>query len=104
MGVGIRTVDLRKIYTSPPPLAAAGAACGGGFGRKKSKDAPKTQIVALDGVSLEVHPGEIFGLLGPNGAGKSTTVGILTTRVRPTSGEAWVGGFDVWNDQVNASA
>ena len=39
--------------------------------------------------------GEVFGLLGPNGAGKTTTVGMLTTRVIPTSGEAWVGGIDV---------
>jgi ABC-2 type transport system ATP-binding protein len=45
-------------------------------------------------------PGEIFGLLGPNGAGKSTTVGILTTRVRPTSGQAWIGDYDVWAQQV----
>ena len=45
-------------------------------------------------------PGEIFGLLGPNGAGKSTTVGILTTRVRPTGGQAWIGEHDVWAEQV----
>jgi ABC-2 type transport system ATP-binding protein len=42
-----------------------------------------------------VQPGEIFGLLGPNGAGKTTTVGMLTTRVIPTSGEAYVGDVDV---------
>lgn len=100
MGVGIRTKDLRKVYTSPPPLAAAGAAFGA-FGPRKSKG-PKPQIVALDGVSLEVAPGEIFGLLGPNGAGKSTTVGIVTTRVRPTDGSAYVGAFDVWKNQVSA--
>jgi len=47
-----------------------------------------------------VLPGEIFGLLGPNGAGKSTTVGILTTRVRPTGGQAWIGDLDVWAQQV----
>jgi ABC-2 type transport system ATP-binding protein len=96
---GIRTHDLRKIYTSPPPLAS-----GGGFGfsaeRSKKNKQPKPEIVALDGLSLEISPGEIFGLLGPNGAGKSTTVGILTTRVRPTSGKAWIGDYDVWADQV----
>ena len=99
MLAGIRTRDLRKVYTSPPPLAA-----GGGFGfrsvRGKGNKQPKPQIVALDGLSLEISPGEIFGLLGPNGAGKSTTVGILTTRVRPTNGQAWIGEHDVWAQQV----
>jgi ABC-2 type transport system ATP-binding protein len=98
MLAGIRTRDLRKVYTSPPPLAA-----GGGFsfgGRGKGNKQAKAEIVALDGISLEISPGEIFGLLGPNGAGKSTTVGILTTRVRPTGGQAWIGEHDVWADQV----
>jgi len=52
-------------------------------------------IVAVDRLDLSVHTGEIFGLLGPNGAGKSTTIGMLTTRVTPTSGRAQVGGVDV---------
>ena len=98
MAVGVRTQDLRKVYNSSPPLGA-----GGGFiARADAKGAkqPKTQIPALDGLSLEIHPGEIFGLLGPNGAGKSTTVGVLTTRVRPTSGQAWIGEHDVWKEQV----
>lgn len=60
----------------------------------------KTKIVALDGISLEIQPGEIFGLLGPNGAGKSTTVGIFTTRIKPSSGHVWVGEHDVWAEQV----
>jgi len=99
MLAGIRTRDLRKIYSSPPPLASGG---GFGFGaaRSKGKKQPKPQIVALDGISLEILPGEIFGLLGPNGAGKSTTVGVLTTRVRPTGGQAWIGEHDVWAEQV----
>jgi ABC-2 type transport system ATP-binding protein len=58
-------------------------------------------VVALDDLTLEVRPGEIFGLLGPNGAGKSTTVGVLTTRVRPTAGRAWIGEFDVWRNGVD---
>jgi ABC-2 type transport system ATP-binding protein len=49
-------------------------------------------VVELD---MEVQAGEIYGLLGPNGAGKSTTIGMLTTRVRPTAGHAEVGGVDV---------
>src|SRR5271169_5669129 len=95
MGIGIRTQDLRKVYTSPPPIAARGAPLLAGATRSKEKK--KFEVVALDGLSVEVQPGEIFGLLGPNGAGKSTTVGILTTRVRPTGGQAWVGEHDVWN-------
>ena len=52
-------------------------------------------IEAVKGVDLEIFPGEIYGLLGPNGAGKTTTIGMLTTRVIPTSGQAWVGGVDM---------
>ncbi len=66
----IRTVDLTKQY-------------------------PGTDFKAVDALNLSVHPGEIFGLLGPNGAGKTTTAGMLTTRVIPTSGTAFVGGVDV---------
>jgi ABC-2 type transport system ATP-binding protein len=62
----------------------------------------KFEVVALDGISLEIEGGGIFGLLGPNGAGKSTTIGILTTRVRPTSGRAFIGEYDVWQQQVPA--
>jgi ABC-2 type transport system ATP-binding protein len=67
---------------------------------RRKKNQPAREIVALDGLSLDVTGGEIFGLLGPNGAGKSTTVGILTTRVRPTSGQARIGDYDVWAEQV----
>jgi ABC-2 type transport system ATP-binding protein len=52
-------------------------------------------ILAVDHLDLSVQRGEIFGLLGPNGAGKTTTAGMLTTRVIPTSGGAYVAGIDV---------
>jgi len=52
-------------------------------------------IKAVDQLDLSVRGGEIFGLVGPNGAGKTTTVGMLTTRIIPTSGRAFVGGIDV---------
>jgi ABC-2 type transport system ATP-binding protein len=100
MDTAIRTRDLKKIYNTPPP-AAAGRGEPAGGGGKRGKDS-KSQITALDGINLDVPAGQIFGLLGPNGAGKSTTVGILTTRVRPTSGTAWIGEHDVWRDQTAA--
>jgi ABC-2 type transport system ATP-binding protein len=56
---------------------------------------PGADFVAVDGLSLSIRAGEIFGLLGPNGAGKTTTAGMLTTRVIPTSGTAHVGTVDV---------
>ena len=56
---------------------------------------PGTDFKAVDALDLVVCHGEIFGLLGPNGAGKTTTAGMLTTRVIPTSGSAFVGGIDV---------
>ncbi len=66
----IRTVDLTKVYDG-------------------------TDFAAVDQLNLSVLGGEIFGLLGPNGAGKTTTAGMLTTRVVPTSGSAYVGEIDV---------
>jgi ABC-2 type transport system ATP-binding protein len=50
---------------------------------------------AVDGIDLEVRPGEIYGFLGPNGAGKSTTVHMLTTLLPPTAGTARVAGYDI---------
>src|SRR3954465_3817060 len=57
---------------------------------------------AVDHLDLEVEHGEIFGLLGPNGAGKTTTIGMLTTRVVPTEGQARVGGVDVVAEPARA--
>ncbi|MDB4908303.1 MAG: transporter related protein [Gemmatimonadetes bacterium] len=59
------------------------------------------KVVALEGLDLEVHEGEFFGLLGPNGAGKTTTIGILTTRVLPTEGKAFIGDAEVVRDSVS---
>ena len=66
----IRTVELTKVY-------------------------PGMDVAAVEELDLSVQAGEIFGLLGPNGAGKTTTAGMLTTRVIPSSGSAFVGGIDV---------
>jgi len=102
MSIGIRTEQLRKVYTSAPPSATPRGIAGAPFAwRSTPARRPKVEIVALEDLTLEVRPGEIFGLLGPNGAGKSTTVGVLTTRIRPTAGRAWVGEEEVWVRRVS---
>lgn len=93
MQSAIETRQLRKVYPAPPRLSrgpAAGARSG----------TPPGDVIALNGLDLSIRQGEFFGLLGPNGAGKTTTIGILTTRVQPTSGDASVGGADVVRDPV----
>src|SRR5579862_1544377 len=57
---------------------------------------------ALDDLTLEIAPGEVFGLLGPNGSGKTTALRILMGFLQPTSGHAWIDGHDCWNDSVAA--
>ena len=66
--------DIRKVYL-------------GVNGRK-----PK---VANKNLSLRINKGELFGLLGPNGAGKTTFISQLTGMYRPTSGNAWISGYDI---------
>src|SRR5579862_3303972 len=73
----IRTEDLRKTYKSS-----------------------RGDVPAVRGIDLNVSSGQFFGLLGPNGAGKSTTIGMLTTLILPTGGQAWVAGMDVVADPV----
>ena len=88
----IETRALRKVYAAPSPR------------RGKPGPVPPPanpgEVLALDGIDLVIERGEFFGLLGPNGAGKTTTLGILTTRVLPTSGEAIVAGANVVTDAV----
>jgi ABC-2 type transport system ATP-binding protein len=86
----------------PNPSASATATAGAGTAEETviraealTKVYPKATVPAVDGIDLAVRRGELFGLLGPNGAGKTTTVGMLTTRVVPTSGRAEVAGIDV---------
>lgn len=55
----------------------------------------KQRVVAVDGITLAVREGELYGLLGPNGAGKTTTISVCTTRVLPTAGSVWLNGVDV---------
>jgi ABC-2 type transport system ATP-binding protein len=60
------------------------------------------ETLAVDGLDLEIAPGEFFGLLGPNGSGKTTTIHMLATLIRPTAGSAQVAGFDVGRNAVRA--
>jgi sodium transport system ATP-binding protein len=62
---------------------------------KQFSDLRRGSVTALDGVSFDVGPGEIFGLLGPNGAGKTTCLRILSTVLKPTGGSAIIAGYDV---------
>ena len=57
------------------------------------------ELVAVNDISFDVAPGELFGFLGPNGAGKTTTINILCTLSKPTSGQATINGFDVTRQQ-----
>jgi ABC-2 type transport system ATP-binding protein len=85
-----------------PPSVASHTGTGGGEG-PLAEPAIRTvkltrrfgDVTAADEVSIDVRPQEIYGLLGPNGAGKSTIIKVLTTLLPPTSGRAWVAGFDV---------
>jgi ABC-2 type transport system ATP-binding protein len=101
----ITTRALRKVYPVPAAPRRGGAMPPGlpmpsRPGQPPSRGAAGGSIIALDALDLEVPEGEFFGLLGPNGAGKTTTIGILTTRVRATAGEALVSGASVSTDPV----
>jgi ABC-2 type transport system ATP-binding protein len=87
----VPTTELSRATTPPAPAGPPALRLVGV--RKVYGGTP--EVRAVDGIDLEVAPGEMFGLLGPNGAGKTTTVGMCTTRILPTTGRIEVAGLDV---------
>ena len=71
-------------------------------GLSKVYPAHPEPVRPVDGLELQVQPGEVFGLLGPNGAGKTTTISICTTRTRPTGGYVRIAGIDVVREPARA--
>ena len=88
MEIAIETRTLGKLYPAQKQKVRRGPGAPGA-------PASTGPILALDALDLSIRRGELFGLLGPNGAGKTTTIGILTTRVLPTAGRAFIEGQDV---------
>src|SRR5204862_5028252 len=91
---------LRKVYKGTGKVRGGGLSYSARWAPPGSTAAPSGDVVALESLDLDIQAGEFFGLLGPNGAGKTTAIGILTTRVLPTSGRAIVAGADVVEESV----
>jgi len=87
MASAIQTVNLTKKY--PAPYAAKNLFSAGRL---------RESFTALDSVSISVDKGRLFGLIGPNGAGKTTLIKTLCTTISPTSGSAFVNGFEIRKD------
>src|SRR2546421_11351079 len=89
MSYAVETRDLSRVFAGKKKRR---------FRRPKENEEHLGPVTALDGVSLQIREGELFGLLGPNGAGKTTLIKILATLLLPTSGKAFVAGNDVTKD------
>ncbi len=91
MTYAVETRDLTRVFSGKRHW----------FRRRRNRDdgeEPEGPVRALDGATLQIEEGELFGLLGPNGAGKTTLIKILCTLLLPTAGQAFVAGYDVTKD------
>jgi len=86
MSYAVETRDLTRVFAGKRKRR---------FRRPKENEEHLGPVTALDGVSIQIREGELFGMLGPNGAGKTTLIKILTTLLLPSAGTARVFGFDV---------
>ena len=89
----ISVKDLTKVYEPSPTWM-----------KLLVKSNIKNSVVALDGITFEVGPGEICAVVGPNGAGKTTTFRILLGLTTPSGGTATVGGYDAQHESVAVAA
>src|SRR4029079_17356492 len=82
--------------SAPPAIAIQGL--GKRYPTGSRLRGQRSEVMALEGLTIDVRPGEVFGFLGPNGAGKSTTIRILLGFLHPSAGSARVLGHDVATD------
>jgi ABC-2 type transport system ATP-binding protein len=96
LALNVSTIDVQNMVTLPVETRISPTKDSAIIVRDLVKQFD--DVTAVDGLTLEIHSGELFSLLGPNGAGKTTTINILTGIIKPTAGTASVGRYDVQMD------